>query len=60
MLDDEQIVEQYLAKHGHVTEFDWALDQDYHYDKHNDVWYDQEGQYIDLDEMILKVAMDEL
>ena len=60
MLDDDEVVEQYLAKHGFATDFDWALNQDYHYDKHNDMWQDQVGRYIDLDELLLKVALDEL
>lgn len=49
----------WLADNGFDAIGEWALDQDYRFDKSTDTWLDDEGQPVDLDEKLEKHLEDE-
>jgi hypothetical protein len=56
----ETDIEYHLRFHGHGTIEDWGLDQGYYYDKREDIWLDDEGKRIDLEDKLIKHLEDEL
>lgn len=46
-----------LNAYGYQTLEDWALDQNYVYDKHTDTWHDETRTPINLEEAVNKFAL---
>lgn len=44
--------EHYLQEMEYDSVEDWARDSDYTYDPEKDLWKDEEGEYIDIDEQL--------
>lgn len=45
----------FLLSNGCKSMEEWALDHGYGYNKHMGSWHNDEGQYIDLEEEILRL-----
>lgn len=43
---------RYLWSRGFDTPGDWALEAGYKYNKRDDIWYDDEGQAVNIEDKI--------
>jgi len=51
--DDEIVVRDYLKATNYDTVEDWALDSNYCYNDDYDLWYDDDGNPVDIYSMLL-------
>lgn len=50
--DDDIDMEAFLKEWGYKNVEEWALDSDYEYDDNIDVWFDEEGNPVDIEEKL--------
>lgn len=50
--DADEELASWLEDRGYTDEEEWALDSDYVYDDNEDVWYDDDGNPVDLQEKL--------
>jgi hypothetical protein len=45
-------LDKYLAENDYSSIEEWAMDSDYRYDKNTDIWYDEEGNGVNIAEKL--------
>jgi hypothetical protein len=53
--DDDIDMEAYLKAWGYKNVEEWALDSDFEYDDDEDIWFNDEGNPVDIEEQLYYV-----
>jgi hypothetical protein len=53
--DDDIDMEAYLKACGYKSVEEWALDSDFEYDDDQDVWFNEDGNPVDIEEQLYYV-----
>ena len=52
MSEEEKLIAKYLENSGYKSVEEWALDSDYVYDDNEDIWLDEEGNVVDIEQKL--------